>query len=95
MHAFINASAASGVFDTYRYIAFPRVPKHTAAFIQHSYSIRQHTSAYVSLLQHTPAYVSICQHSSAYVSIRQHTSAYVSTAQASYIRSLRPHTLVA
>jgi hypothetical protein len=31
--------------------------------------IRQHTSAYVSILQHT----------SAYVSIRQHTSAYVST----------------
>ncbi len=53
-------------------------------------SIRQHTSAYVSIRQ---AYVSICQmricsraqhsqqHTSAYVSIRQHTSAYVSIRQ--------------
>jgi hypothetical protein len=41
-------------------------------------SIRQHTSAYVSIRQHTAAYVSIrvlfrVQHSSAYVSIREHT----------------------
>ncbi len=52
------------------------------------------SSAYVSIRQHTSAYVSIClpllycpvtdtlfsirQHTSAYVSIRQHTSAYVS-----------------
>ncbi len=48
------------------------------------------TSAYVSIRQHTSAYVSIPavglgasaeatrQHTSAYVSIRQHTSAYVS-----------------
>jgi hypothetical protein len=34
--------------------------------------IRQHTSAYVSILQHTSAYVSIRQHTSAYVSIHQH-----------------------
>jgi hypothetical protein len=52
--------------------------------------IRQHTSAYVSILQYTSAYptrktlgerekhISIRQHTSAYVSIRQHTSAYVS-----------------
>ncbi len=45
-------------------------------------SIRQHTSAYVSMSayvsirQHTSAYVSIHPHTSAYVSIRQHTSAY-------------------
>ncbi len=81
MYVFINASAASGVFDTYRYIAFPRVPKHGG----------MHTA----FIQHTSAYVSIRQHTSAYASIRQHTSAYVSTAQVSYIRSLRPHTLVA
>jgi hypothetical protein len=36
-------------------------------------SIRQHTSAYVSI--RTSAYVSIRQHTSAYASIRQHTSA--------------------
>ncbi len=57
-------------------------------------SMRQHTSAYVSIRRtshktctpfasasirpHTSAYVSIRQHTSAYVSIRQHTSAYVS-----------------
>jgi hypothetical protein len=52
-------------------------------------SIRQQTSAYVSIRQHTLAYeylakgveysdLSIRQHTSAYVSIRQHTSAYVS-----------------
>jgi hypothetical protein len=57
-----------------------------------SESIRQHTSAcvsirdrlvrrlqserYVSIRQHASAYVSIRQHTSAYVSIRQHTSAY-------------------
>jgi hypothetical protein len=29
---------------------------------QHTSSIRQHTSAYVSIRQHTSAYVSICQH---------------------------------
>ncbi len=34
------------------------------------HSIRQHTSAYVSIRQHTSAYVSIRQHTSAYVSIR-------------------------
>ncbi len=34
----------------------------------------QHTSAYVSIRQHTSAYVTL-----AHVSIRQHTSAYVST----------------
>ncbi len=50
-------------------------------------SIRQHTSAYVSIswgqadaIQHTSAYVSIRQHTTAYV-IRQHTSAYVSIRQ--------------
>jgi hypothetical protein len=31
----------------------------------------------VSIRQHTSAYVSIRQHTSAYVSIRQHTSAYL------------------
>jgi hypothetical protein len=52
-----------------------------------SYSIRQHTSAYVSIRQHTsfgrnssllfsPPSYSIRQHTSAYVSIRQHPSAY-------------------
>ncbi len=34
--------------------------------------------AYVSIRQHTSAYVSVCQLTPAYVSIRQHTSAYVS-----------------
>ncbi len=54
-------------------------------------SIRQYTSAYVSI--HTSAYVSIRQHTSAYVSIRQHTSAYVSIRQrtAAYVR-IRQHT---
>jgi hypothetical protein len=62
------------------------------------HSIRQHTSAYVSICQmratqHTSAYVSICQmratqHTSAYVSIRQHTSAYVRCEQ----HSIRQHT---
>jgi len=49
--------------------------------------------AYVSIRQHTSAYVSVCsgragtpagsaeEHASAYVSIRQHTSAHVSTRQ--------------
>jgi hypothetical protein len=47
-------------------------------------------TAYVSIRQHTSAYVSVCklfglgvldppQHTSAYVSIRQHTSAYASS----------------
>jgi hypothetical protein len=44
-------------------------------------SIRQHTSAYVSI-RHVPAggdgYVAAALHTSAYVSMRQHTSAYVS-----------------
>ncbi len=57
--------------------------EHTSAYV----SIRQHTSAYVSIApawgaapaaEHTSAYVSIRQHTSAYVSICQHTSAYVS-----------------
>jgi hypothetical protein len=42
---------------------------------RHKSSIRQHTSAYVSIRQHTSEYVSIRQHTSEYVSIRQHTSA--------------------
>jgi uncharacterized protein YcbX len=60
-----------------------------AAEEQRHLSIRQHTSAYVSMRtqivamqqrrsKDTSACVSIRQHSSAYVSIRQHTSAYVS-----------------
>jgi hypothetical protein len=52
-----------------------------------SASIRQHTSAYISIRQrqHTPAYVSIREQMTcavmsapAFASIRQHTSAYVS-----------------
>jgi hypothetical protein len=69
-------------------------------------SIRQHTSAYVSIRQHsyctklrtfctehTSAYVSIRQHTSAYASIRQHTSAYASIRQhtPAYV-SIRQHT---
>ena len=65
-------------------------------------SIRQHTSAYVSIRQR--------QHTSAYVSIRQHTSAYANENKrlikglcvasyqwfkASCASSLRPHELVA
>jgi hypothetical protein len=38
-------------------------------FVTIQVSIRQHTSAYVSIRQHT-SYVSILQHTSAYVSIR-------------------------
>jgi hypothetical protein len=50
-------------------------------------SIRQHTSAFVSVcvcsMRRTDdirmsTFVYVCQHTSAYVSIRQHTSAYVS-----------------
>jgi hypothetical protein len=50
-------------------------------------SIRQHTSAYVSIRQRRACVscglreTSVCQHTSAYVSIRQHTSAYVSIRQ--------------
>ncbi len=52
-----------------------------------SRSIRQHTSAYVSIRQHTShtahmnlrAIVRIRQHMSAYVSIREHTSLRIST----------------
>jgi hypothetical protein len=47
------------------------------------YSIRQHTSAYVSIRQHTLKRQwerRRRQHTSAYVSIRQHTSAYVKEA---------------
>jgi hypothetical protein len=65
-------------------------------------SLRQHTSAYVSISQHqhTSAYVSIrrdlrCSSPSlpSYVSIRQHTSAYVSIRQhtSAYV-SMRQHT---
>ncbi len=65
-------------------------------------SIRQHTSAYVSISQQRLGYVvddtsstrtSIRQHTSAYVSIRQHTSAYVSIRQhtSAYV-SIRQHT---
>ena len=43
-------------------------------------SMRQHTSAYVSIRQHTSSHASspcsMRQHTSAYVSIRQHASAY-------------------
>jgi hypothetical protein len=55
------------------YVARCRLP----VFVPDPYaSIRQHTSAYVSisLRQHTSAYISIRQHTD--VSIRQHTSAY-------------------
>jgi hypothetical protein len=38
-------------------------------------------ATYVSIRQHTSAHVSMRQHTSAYVSIRQHTSAYISTRQ--------------
>jgi hypothetical protein len=53
--------------------------EHTSAYDW--ITIRQHTSAYVSIRHiytplHPPAYVSIRQHTSAYASIRQHTSAY-------------------
>jgi hypothetical protein len=47
----------------------------TAAYV----SMRQHTSAYVSILAERVLQCSTqLQHTSAYVSIRQHTSAYVS-----------------
>jgi hypothetical protein len=64
------------------------IRQHTSAYV----SIRQ-PSAYVSIRQHTSAYVSIRQHTSAYVSIRQHTSAYVSIRQhtSAYV-SIRQHT---
>jgi hypothetical protein len=63
-----------------------------------------HTSAYVSIRQHTSAYVSIyvhyhlillymCPHTALYV-IRQHTSAYVSIRQRMHICALSPHTTV-
>ncbi len=60
-------------------------------------SIRQHTSAYVSIrhLRASAPTCSIRQHTSAYVSIRQHTSAYVTCVQvlqpSAYV-SIRQHT---
>jgi hypothetical protein len=55
-------------------------------------SIRQHTSAYVSIRQHPSAYLTRAERSrwayNAYVSIRQHTSAYVSIPDASRMESL-------
>jgi hypothetical protein len=61
-----------------------KTPREVWAYV----SIRQHTSAYVSIgatccetTREVGAYVSIRQHPSAYVGIRQHTSAYVSIRQ--------------
>jgi hypothetical protein len=55
---------------------------YVTAYVSVRHSIRQHTSAYVSIRQHTSAHVSTRQHTSAYVtayvSTRQHTSAHVS-----------------
>jgi hypothetical protein len=48
-------------------------------------SIRQHTSASVSIHQHPSAYIGTRQHTSAFVSIHQHPSAYMS------IRYVREH----
>jgi hypothetical protein len=55
-------------------------------------SIRQHTSAYVSIRQHESACVSMRQHTSAYVSMRQHASAYVMRPHTSAYVSIRQHT---
>ena len=55
---------------------YARLPRRPA-----THSIRQQTSAYVSILQRicsSPPPSCHTQHTSAYVSIRQHTSAYVS-----------------
>jgi pantothenate kinase len=76
--------------ETYDSSLLLLLPAYVTAYV----SIRQHTSAYVSIVEAPtcspetydsslllllPAYVSIRQHTSAYVSIRQHTSAYVRT----------------
>jgi hypothetical protein len=86
---------------------FPRdirlLPTPSPACIRHS--IRQHTSAYLSIRQHsrgtdvfprdirllpTPSPACIRQHTSAYVSIRQHTSAYLSIREDSSLLPLLP-----
>jgi hypothetical protein len=57
------------------------LPGRKTCIRQHTVSIRQHTSAYVSIRQHTVRKNQMHQHgqhTSAYISIRQHTSAYVS-----------------
>jgi hypothetical protein len=55
-------------------------------------TLRQHTSAYVSIRQHTSAYVSIRQHTSACVCIRQHASACVNASASSAYVSICQHT---
>jgi hypothetical protein len=67
--------------------AAPALPCCCAANV----SIRQHTSAYVSIP--CAAYVSIRLHTSAYVSIRQHTSAYVAQHTSAYVSIRAPPAL--
>jgi hypothetical protein len=54
----------------------PSIRQHTSAYV----SIRQHTCVTCTLLvpQHTSAHANVRQHPSASISIHQHTSAYVS-----------------
>jgi hypothetical protein len=66
------SSLVSGSFN-YRLL---QCRKHASkhAFVVHSFSSSQHTSAYVRIRPYTSAYVRIRQHTSAYVRIRQHTA---------------------
>ncbi len=82
-------------------VGYVSIRQHMSAYVsvsirQNIFSIRQNSSAYVSIRQHTSAYVSIRQHASAYVqhtySIRQYISVYVSMRKhTSAFVSIRPY----
>jgi hypothetical protein len=68
-------------------VAFVYAHPEEEGLVEAYVSMRQHTSAYVSIYAHpeeeglvqAPAYVSMRQHTSAYVSMRQNTTAQVAT----------------